>query len=136
MYKYINDFRYWNFARIFFVTSYILIGIFSAISLYKALHYPKKDTVAVVVYKDKYITNTGDLKFYVELKDSGDLFKNEIKYGVEYDTIQVGEKINLKMNQKTAYIFATFFFLGLMFVLFKFYRFWEIVTRTERNENE
>lgn len=136
MYKYINDFRYWNFRRTFFVSLYILIGIFSPISLYKALYYPKIESSPIVVYKDKYVTSTGDLKFFVEVKDSSGLRKEEIKFGYQFDTIQVGSKINLKEYPVNAFVYGLLSLIGFLFILFKFYRFWEILTRTERIENE
>ena len=134
--KHINEFRYWNFRRTFFVSLYILIGILSPISLYKSLYYPKIESNPIVVYKDKYVTSTGDLKFFVEVKDSSGLRKEEIKFGYQYDTIEVGSKINLKEYPVNAFVYGLLSLIGFLFILFKFYRFWEILTRTERFENE
>ena len=89
-----------------------------------------------VYVKDKYVTSTGDLKFFVEVKDSSGLRKEEIKFGYQFDTIQVGSKINLKEYPVNAFVYGLLSLIGFLFILFKFYRFWEILTRTERIENE
>lgn len=126
-----HQLKYWSFPKILFMI-FFGMNIFSMCYFGNLTFRSKKiDKIVTVVHKNTGMTNSGEPTFFVEFKDSSNVWSENVKYGFVYDTLKIGQKAIVKDFELKTYIFGLLCVLCLMIFGFTLSTFLDIIFKLD-----